>query len=536
MPQAHYVFTPDGNAFENPEMLPLDGLPHGQLAMRVVLDPEAKKIWIQDESIRKTLSDGSLDAWKLLNITLLGIDQKHGLRFLDRAYGDPEGLRVDRPLSRFPSWGRLSKFMADEFNSDPIDVPVVEHCDDSKPGIVFMPGEKPCLLANRNSFRCDRGDHSFNVMSDGLFRYYLRNLGQIMTSFPKEWERFGPRYDRWRGKTLLEAFFAVESPDGIRVFRMPMDEGGAPTKQEDVEKSVNGQYVMFAHDPDSRNIILLNRLPKKDDALIQGLVERIAKSGGLKPEEMVLTFDPSLGRPFVTKLSSYTIARDILDEAKWIGQDIRVVEAPVDVLDGAAVIPSPEEEDDRAPSSKRYRAINGISIKYPFLLVDSRIRSRGKKLRAILDALCPTHDPLGKVGEEEFSKLSRGRLREALRGRMGYLMDMGLDKRSVLDLMSGMDLVRRAELRDILEPRVATASKVADMGPELGINDWWHIGLQESLNESQHKDETPRPQPYVFNLRRVRQPLTTERMLQTRHDKEMTAYKTMEQLLRESQL
>jgi len=534
----HYVFTPDGSAFENPEMLPLDGLPHGPSALRVVLDDDARRIWIQDESARKALGEGAKEAWELLNKALLGIDQRHDLRFLDRSYGDPEGMNVRRRLSRYPSWSRLVRFMGEEFNSVPVDVSVVEHCDPSKPDMAFIPGDDPVILANRNAFLCPGGDQSFNAMSDALFRYYLRNLREIMTAFPAEWERFGPRYDRWRGKTLQEAFFAVKSSDGVRLFRMPMDEGGAPTGQEEIEKSVgDAPYVIFVHEPDSRNVALLNMLPAHaDEELLRGLIERVAKSSKLSPQEMVLTFDPALSKPFVTRLSSYVIARDVLDEAKWIGQDIRVVEAPVDVVGDATVIPSPEEEDNRAPTSKRYRAVNGIDVRYPFLLVDSRIRSKGKKLRAILDALCPSHDPLSKLDEEQFTRLARGPLREAIRARVDYLSEMGLDNRSVLDLMTGADLVRRAEIREIMgAPRIATAAKVADFGPELGINDWWHLGLQETLNRAQHKDETPKKRPY--NLKRVRAlPATIEEMLRFRHDKEMTAQKITEELLRESQI
>ena len=542
MPLIHYVFSPDGNAFDNPEILPLDGLPHGQSALRASLDTDARKIWIMDESARKSIMEGP--GWELLNMALLGIDQKHGLRFLDRGYGYPPGVNVPRLLSRYPAWTRLVKFMRDEFNSEPVDVTVIEHSDPNQPDIAFIPGQRPIIYANRDTFKSERGDCSFHVMSNTLFRYYLRNLGEIMKSFPEVWRSFGPRYKRWSGKSLTDVFFAVDGPEGLRVFKMPMDEGGAPTQQDEVEKATGSPYIMFSHDPDSRNIALLNCIPLEtcpnegdEGALVKKLVERIAKSSGLRPEEMFLTFDPALAKPFVSNLGSYVIVKDILDEAEWIGQDIRVVEAPIDVKEDAVVIPSPEEEDLRSPSSKRYRAINGINVQYPFLLVDSRIRSWGKKFRAILAALCRNHDPLSKLCEEDFCKLARGRLRDGLRSRMEYLMEMGLDKRSTLDLMAGHDMVRRAELREIMEDcKVATASRIADLSSVgLGINDWWHIGLQETLNSAEHKDSTPIPQPY--NLRRARESTTTtEDMLRRKHDKEMSAYKTMEQLLRESQL
>lgn len=541
MPLIHYVFSPDGNAFDNPEVLPLDGLPHGQSALRACLDTDARKIWIMDESARKSIMEGP--GWELLNLALMGMDQRHGLRFLDREYGCPPNLNVPRTLSRYPAWTRIVKFMRDEFNSDPVDVAVVEHSDPGQPDIAFIPGQQPFISANRATFKSERGDCSFHAMSNALFRYYLRNLEQIMTSYPEAWRSFGPRYQRWKGKSLLDVFFAVDGPEGLRVFKMPMDEGGAPTKQEEVEKATGSPYIMFVHDPDSRNIVVLNCIPRDtcptahdEGAMVEKLVERIAKSSDLRPEEMILTFDPALAKPFVSNLSSYIIVKDILDEAKWIGQDIRVVEAPIDIKDDATIIPSPEEEDSRSPSSKRYRAVNGINVQYPFLLVDSRIRSWGKKIKAMLDALCPGHDPLSKLCEEDFCKLARGRLRDELKTRMDYLMEMGLDKRSTLDLMAGPNMVRRAELREIMEScKIATASRTADLGPELQINDWWYIGLQETLNQASHKDETPKPQSY--NLRRMRaSTTTTEDMLRRKHDKEMSFYKSMEQLLRESQI
>jgi hypothetical protein len=81
------------------------------------------------------------------------------------------------------------------------------------------------------------------------------------------------------------------------------------------------------------------------------------------------------------------------------------------------------------------------------------------------------------------------------------------------------------------------------MGLGIGINDWWYIGSQEALNQSAHQNDQPSTKPFNLKERKSRKPKpedgkpkSYEEMLGSKHDAEMPAQKTTEQLLEESRI
>ena len=145
---------------------------------------------------------------------------------------------------------------------------------------------------------------------------------------------------------------------------------------------------------------------------------------------------------------------------------------------------------------------------------------------------------------------------------MLYMLETGMSNKEILDFFSRRDnAVRRAAYMDVLKDaygKYSAERKQRRSGTEklaaktatvdIGINDWYHFGLQESLNQAQHtnnKQEEPASvqpgqRPYNFRSKKKQPqppqgPRSVEGLLGNKHDQELGYMKTTEQLLRESQ-
>ena len=566
---AFYCLSPDGRTYENKDILPSSALAllHGEDGpfFRFAYDPSANRLYVQDESFRGGLATGDKDCWDKLNQALFFLENKHGARFLERAFGEPPGSDVVRKLSQYQkAWSRLCRFLGEELGASPVDASVLEYVPEAsrQPEEAIdlaLDGTQwgvkgPILRLNRmlNKAWKTTGkvleDVDYDLMNEALEAFYLVNIDKIADAFPQSGlkdklsaARRGPGAE----------FFATRSGPAVRIFKC-QNENEATIREKTQEA---GPIALFSLDKSKKRLNFHNHPPNfmagNDKDLLDGIRERVAKSLAIIPHGLILTFDPGLSRPFVSRMSRYPELWDVIEGMGYEKQDACVVEAPLSPSSGAAaLVRSPKEEETKAPGMGRLRSLNGIPAKYPFIMVDNR-QSRGRRLRGMLDQYLDLvgegKDELDTLkGREFLEAIRQPAARERTRSLMAQLSSLGMTKRHVLDFFSGPeDLLKRAEYRAIMEeansrPVLATRNasrKTADLGPELGINDWWYFGLQESLNQAQHDENKGQPKARPskpFNLRKKRQPPTTEELLDPKRDKNMSAQKSMEQLLRES--
>jgi hypothetical protein len=546
-----FYADPHGNIRENDGVLPLGLLKRKHVdgtILRFAIDPEKGKFWIQDPSFRARMSSGDKDAWHFLNQCLRFSKSKFGKGFLDREYGEPPD-DVARKLSDYPgTWAALSDVLRG-FDVAPPEIPVVEFVPNGteKDLVSFSKGLRVNRLA-KDAMGRQGEDIEHGFLDDLLQCFSLSKLGEIMANdqaFREKWEdhlREHPR--KW--------FAAIE--DGKpRIFEGP--------KEDVPERSLRdvGPTVSFAYVPRQKRIALLNHSPLELASYesTKGLLETIRKfvsdRSKVPAKDLILSFDPALSCPFVSTLRRYRIPWHMLGEKADAPGDLRVLEVPIDVVNGAKVLGSNREERELVPSCLEYRVGHGLDMKYPFMAVDNRIKSRGRKFKRMLDEVLRF---LGRPNSRDvpgleglLSELRRSRdpeFSDALSQKVSFLMRMGLEADDVLDfLVEPNDTNSRARhVRAVREAetelqkqarRAGFLSKTAAIGPSYDVNSWWHLGLQEELNRAQH-DKPKAKTPDVPVQKKKKEPVTYEKLLDKDRDKNSSSMKSTEQLLRESQI
>jgi hypothetical protein len=245
--------------------------------------------------------------------------------------------------------------------------------------------------------------------------------------------------------------------------------------------------------------------------------------------------------------------------------NINIVEAPL-TKDGemkAKLVTTPEDERE-IPAAVALRAKHKIDVQYPYIAVDSRIKSKGMKYHEILREYANLLQPLQTLPlirhnfsdqpdnfDDFLTQSSKNEEKE--KQAMLYMLEAGLDRKSVLDFFSRRENIeQRSYYVDLLdqvfdeykqgkaERRVQASVKTASL--DLGINDWYFYTLQEGLNQTQHtNDATPVDPTKALNPEKKRKQITTtknttEGLLNKKHDHELSYMKTTEQLLRESRI
>jgi hypothetical protein len=318
------------------------------------------------------------------------------------------------------------------------------------------------------------------------------------------------------------------------------------------------------------------------------------KSPDKKPP--VEAFDDRALSPFVTKISSIRPLWDAIKKlCKKNGitpKDVDVLETPLskDMSTKAMFIFDPKQESEKIPDAQEARISRGIGLSEvgrpgdltpPYLAVESRISSVGEKYHAMFHEYVHffqisiqnmPHVPYSFKGgpndaTSEDERMARfieyirnEREHDAHMQQMLYMLENQWSPNEVLDWFADKRVpIARVEYRRILndalreyrkerEERLGMAAettkepaqqKVASL--YLGVNDWWYMGLQENINEKQHYNDMeegpPGIRPYNRKEQKKIQPHgTTEELLHKKHDQEMSSQKTVEQLLRESQI
>ena len=541
----YFYALPDGNLFENPEILPLDVLSsrHGSTPFRFAFCPEEETLHIQDESFRKRMASGEKEAWALLNQALSFLESKHGARFLKRAFGDPSSSSTWRKLSQYArAWEDIKSFAQEELGSEPKDIDVLEYVPNKEKPLDIVGFDtsgqfvgKPALFINRYAHKAwkeigeVKEDVDYDFLNDMLYSFCMTNSSIL--GLPK--------------KSPNEEFFACRVQDKPRIFKNPKG-SNEDSIRDKLSLPMTEVIVFFSFDPKVGRVTLHNMphsfLGKRDKDLLAEIETKTARSTGASQGDLTLAFDPTLRRPFLSKLSRWRALWGILGGT---GKDLPVLETTLDTNplgpEAATLISSPEEEEQKVPGMGRFRMIRGLQVEYPFIAVCNR-KGRGLAMRDILKTVCPEkRDPLDLLLGIKFLRESRkDTTRTRIKELAEYLEGMGLSQSDTLDFLAGPNLLKRAEIRRIVKerPQEKTASKKADLGPGLGINDWWHIGLQEGLNESQHTQNKPKKDsPIPFNLKQQRSKAQTyEVLLQEKRDKNRNYLKPAEQLLRESRI
>lgn len=561
MQEIRYFYADTNGVIQpNDENLPRTMLSkHDGLVFRFAFVPESNRIHIQDAAFRDLLSQGDKKAWHFLNQALLFLESKFNARFLEKAYGDVPGSSNKRLLSQYrKAWAYLSRYAQEDLQMTLPDLNICEYCP--LPGheaetVVFSPrggncaGEvlkAPLLYVNR-FLGGPNGESDYGAINRAIASYYLHNLERILKVVSPAMVRKLNREEP--GHQLM---FAIRDKDGkTRVSRAKkgdwnkLHDDRALLNAEGME-GYNGPLVVFYYIPEQRRIVLNCLMPAADPlkSMVEDMTEKISKAVYEPKNDISVTFSPEMCSPFVSKTSRYPIAWDAMASSGQPPSDLPVVEAPVSIEEGpAALISGHEAEDKRAPDSRRFRALNGLAVEYPFILMDSRA-PLGERLRAMLKEL------LANKNEDPAPEDMRTEpLRRKIEDRISFMFSMGMDRTQVVDLLVDKhDYERRAEVMAIArevnreratEEKHASAAKgvkVGGMGPGLGMNDWWYIGSQESLNRAQHTQDKPRTEPFNLKKRRKQshEPVTYEGLLDPKRDQEGAAQKTTEQLLRES--
>jgi hypothetical protein len=542
---------PNGGIFRNDDVLPLGALKslHGEDGpfLRFCLDLDGDRFYIQDESFRREMASGSPRAWGMLNLALAWADEKHGIRFPKRAFGDPPGSSTRRRLSQYGrAWSYITEFLRAEFKTEPSDMDVTEYVPEGADEGTVSLGDDG-IRVNRYMNRAweatgkATGDVDYDLINDELAAFFLARSSDLAASSPDSF--------KWlpAGKAD-ESYFACRVGGEPRSFKSGGHDEAAIREKAGIPAS--DAVMTFTINPSDREICLGNCIPsvakRHDQELLDAVLGMAAKHIGVSPSSVVVTFAPGLSRPFVSKLSRYRAAWGAIADMGWPAVDVPVIEVPIRPAGGrAALIRSHDEEDGLVPGLARYRVTHGIEATYPYIAADSR-ESGPRKARSLLVEF----SRLVPEANDEASKLPPGQFMAAMRdpvrakralAAMSNLMAMGMSESEALDVMAGYDdLLKRAEYRRLLRAAkmAKVASRVADMGPGLGINDWWHIGLQEGLNRSQHvndKPEKPKKAP-SYNRKKKAGPMPLEGLLGDKRDKNAPAQKGVEQLLRESRV
>jgi hypothetical protein len=585
MPITYFYALADGKIKENRDNLPADSVGainrQDGLVLRVAYDSDANRVHIQDGFFRRLLGDGDRLAWHYLNEMLLFLRKNSGAKFPERAYGDPPNTSQVRMFSQYrKAWKRVRKYLDGEFGMSPPDVKVCEYVP--KPGfegetVSFSATGTACggqqlqgasISVNRFA-GASNGDADFREVNRLVGDAYLDRMDEIMAQFPQL--GFRDRLARHKDAGGGEIMFATVDGQGNAAIHRTRGSEHPDVRDEEAIRRLNamrdydGPIVVFQVVA-PRQVVLLNfsslemSRDQKLKAMLGEILSAAARMTGVNQEGLVVTFEPSLSLPFVTRIGRYEALRDFIRSCvKDEPEDIAVLEVPLPVYGTAAAIPDSEAENRLCPDCQRYRAIRGIEVQYPFVVVDARGAPLGMRLAAMARAYC------GLAGKEmpefhadDVRSLER---RSRIASSMAYMFAMGLGKKDAVDFFASRGAHRdRAAMWEVADeawsdPRKASSDrkeaeagssgrqvKTAEFGPGIGINDWWYLGLQETMLRSKHTWGKPGTEAY--NLKddkkkakgKAKAPVVYDELLDPLRDKQMSAQKTTEQLLRESRV
>lgn len=580
-----FVAVPDGKVFENRQKLPvealitLDAFKGYEKLLRFAFDPRSNSIYLQDaKDWHGPIASGEDEEWDILNVALRFLRQKHGVQPKMR-YGEAPGTFQIRKTSQFTqAWDKITDYCRKEFNSPSKDIPVIEYVPNNKTtemvefrreggaaGAVEVTG--PAFFVNlaMNDF----GQLDYDKVNDVIAAKYLANIGEI---HPVEWNAHLKGTDHlyfaiWSGETKI---FKANHEQRTRL----IDEDSL--RMEPSLKGYDGPILLFSFDSKSKVLTMHNAYRNSIEKsnfmkqLLGDIMRKLAKSKSISESSIILAQDDMSNKPFVTKMSRqgflWDFIRDVLaPEAQMQPYDLSIVEAPL-TKDGemkAKLVITPEDERS-IPAAVALRAKHKIDVQYPYIAVDSRIKSKGIKFHELLKEYAELlhalkmlpliHHNFSDESEafDDFvtqSKGEEGKEKQA----MLYMLEIGMDRKSVLDFFSPRENVtQRAHHLKILDEvfheykqekakrRVTASVKTASL--DLGINDWYFYTLQDDLNQAQHtNDKAPVDPTKPLNSTEKKKQITTtkhttEGLLNKKHDHELSYMKTTEQLLRESRI
>lgn len=571
----YFYADPAGTVHENPQVWPLAVLanryPKG-IVLRFAYDRELDKIYIQDQNIRRLMGSGDRDVWHYVNEAAKFVKREFGAGFLDREFGDPPGTAAKRNLSQYAkAWQYLNDYLSDEIGVPPVNMTVCEFVPDGNrrdPVSLEIAGsacgegtiDEPSIHINRYMHKeglSESEDVDWDLLNETLARFYLRNVREIHDIAAGE-DHSG-LLDRYEDALGYELMVAYAAGGDVKIIRAS-DNG---LSEQEVRRAVpNAEGVtLFSYIPEQKRLVFHNRMPT-DMAGKEGLSDVLAsitklaaRSSNARPDDIVVSFDPALNAPFVTKMGRYKIPSELGKDrfGKDLGE-LAVVEVPIGVPRGAMLVRKSSEEPDRL---KDFRVRFGLAVDYPFLAVDNRTHSLGGKYRAMLDALAKPSGEGKKASrwierDREFvSEIRSEEQARKVQRQMEFMLRMGMPRTYIVDFYAGrQDPPKRAEYRMILRKawdkagigtRRYAASKTAAIGPAYDVNSWWHIGLQEELNRAQHDSADQRQALEPYNMRKIREhkgpkKKPYEALLNPQRDKDLGYMKTTEQLLRESRI
>lgn len=593
---SYYVTGEHGQVHPNDENLPLQALTSlGHLSgleklLRFAFDPAKAIMYVLDgKDWHSNISNGEESAWSVLNHALNHIHDNFKVH-PQLHFGEPPNTADKRKLSEFPvAWDAIKGYINKEFGSDPKDIPVIEYVP-SEPvneRVKFSPEgceigdlkvDEPVILVNRNIGAFGQPD--YNRVNQLLIHEYLRNYSKID---PKAFEKHADDGD--------ELYFAIWQNDDTRMFKTKSEQRMRIVDEEALlqEKSLKnhkGPVVMFNYLPIEQRVVLLNSSPEDVSdydiprQMVEDVVRKISKIKEIPESKIVISHGDHICKPFVTKISKFSMVWDIVThifapELKIVLKDIAVLVCPLTTSGSQKALFVKNLGDEQSlPMARQMRIKHGLHLDYPFIAIDSRVSSTGMRAHLLLREYAKFENELTSlplfdyvfnedVGDEStahfIEQATSPDEKMAIKEIMAFMLSMGLGSKSILDFFSPRkNLIQRSIFMNYLkevsgkynEDLVARTplgiEKTASL--DIGINDWQFIDLQESLNQSQHtNDQQSQPvgrpdsdvKPFNLRVKRpdfVQGPRTMEGLLHKKHDREFNYMKSMEQLLRESQI
>lgn len=522
-----FYFQADGKIFDNEKNLPVGMLPTFEtVPFRFAVDRDSNSLFIQDGSFSKLISSGHKDAWTRLNGVLLALADE-GVTFPKVIHDSPKH-ETKRSLSDFKDlWSSIKDFITElGVHPDGItNIEIKETWDKDGEHAVHHDGEH--LNVNTFKFINEAGDIDVGKLCDGISEHVLNNPS-LLADIP----------ERHADKHGYEGMVAVQTGGKTRVFK-PKDPEALDEfsmRAKGMLGNYSGPVVVFSIHKDKKMVRLHNTMPSalaktpvaKD--LMSGIVGAAARLCGCPERDILMTFDPFLNAPFWGSVRKYGPLWSFLKIAANSGgllEDVKTLEIPLGFSDRLAI---PVMTAEREPAElRKFRILKGIEAEYPYIATDNRTMRLGTKLRDMaISYMELTGHKLKKPQDQDVASL------------MSDLKEQGMQNGDILDFLSPTtDLARRFVIRKtLIASKDSKIVKTAGMGLGLEINDWWQYGLQEELDRSQHVNDGM--DKGRFNLKKHKNKGTKNKslteLLSQSHDKEASAQKTTEQLLRETRI
>jgi hypothetical protein len=610
----YFVIAPDGKVYSNPYNLSIQNIKafkkfqdmsyEGQF-YRFAFDPETDRFYIQDKEWREGMNLGDEDAWdNALNPAIEFVKKKFGVKHPKKEFGDPANSATLNKLSNYnTAWDYLTEFLGREKLGTPNDAAVVEFFGDgSGEKISFHPDgfTHGNISTNSPTFAIDKSNF---VSPDGSLDYAKINHQLIFSAFRNmedEKARNNVDYETMYNPRKYNVFFAGYSKNGPEVRRADERQSERIQNEDTLRASLRtarckecgeinngavtqcskcgvsdftyspeytGPLVLFSYIPERKQLIFQNHQPEEMEQYSQyrELLEKIKSTMssvyGVPEKELVLSFDPSSYTPFVSMMSSYKIVWNYIvnimcPKTGKKPRDITVVEAPVPMKGAIAVFLSNQSsEEERTEGGTEYRISQGISVSYPFIMIDVRIKNAGLRFGAMiheykhfLDIGDQTPERIPKYDNPDETFLAYIRHpdeQSAHYDQMFHALMMGMRPMDVLDMFAANgDLLHRAEYAKILDKAIVdykeykkkrgNAIKTAGSlsSPEIPVvMDWWYFEMQSGrmseLTKDLQKEEEETRDVGKDGL---------EALVSVHHDGQSGYLKPLEQLLQESRI